>query len=103
MEIKMTKIETAFGPCYFREMVWKQSKRTDEKICPFCLGPIQTGDKVFLVITNYVLFPNVICHIKCAKKVDEEIVKRLMDSYGEAKEAFKKATECWFAHLKDEI
>lgn len=61
----------------------------DAKICPLCLKKICKGDSIYLIMNNYILFPNLFVHKACVSS-KEECIKQLVSSYEEAKKAFKK-------------
>jgi hypothetical protein len=81
-------------PCWFSKMTWVLGD-VSRKPCPLCEENIKDGDVVHLIINNYILFPNTVCHDECVEKPNEKLVRILMEDYEKAKAAVESAKN-WF-------
>jgi len=50
--------------CHFRGVVW-MGRHAPKKTCPLCNKGVQAESRVYLVINNGVLFPNIVAHAGC--------------------------------------
>lgn len=79
----------------------KRNMNYDDKMCPLCGKKISKGLSVYLIVNNYVLFPNVFVHSKCVPsekeyiKPKEECVKQLTSSYTKFRN-FLKRNKFWY-------
>jgi hypothetical protein len=84
-----------------REIIYK--RRNYESICPLCKKKIEDGDRVYMLINNYKLFPNTIIHWRCVLTKGtifededwESTIKKLMNDYNKAMK-LKEEIRCWF-------
>lgn len=64
--------------------------------CPICNNNLEDGG-LYLIINNYVLFPNVFIHKDCIDKPDETVVEYLKLSYEKAKKHYDSIVNtAWF-------
>lgn len=77
---------------WFHERIY--NPKYDKSICPLCFKKLQNKDKVFLIINNYILFPNVFVHRSCVGS-KSGCIKSLTTSYRKAKRIIKKYN-FWF-------
>lgn len=95
--IKQQKVNFDGNLCWFRKIIWKTHFNLSCKVCPLCEERIRDGSEVFLVINNYILFPNIVIHSNCIDgDPDEEVVRKLKKSFEAAKAAYKTATAAWY-------
>lgn len=67
----------------------------DNKTCPLCCKKISKGLSVYLIMNNYILFPNVFVHSRCVSLEKEDCIKQLVSSYTEFKDFLKK-NKFWY-------
>lgn len=87
---------------HIRKMIF-QIRSSDVCICPLCRKIIQPKDKIYLLINNYKLFPNIIIHDECVLDNEnilpildwENTIKKLKEDYKQA-EQVRKHNICWF-------
>ena len=72
---------------FFHNRVYK--KGYNRGVCPLCSKKIHKGDKVYLIINNYTLFPNTFVHRTCVSS-KKDCVKQLKSSYDKYKKFVKK-------------
>ena len=65
------------------------NSKHNQDICPLCFKKIQNKDEVYLIINNYILFPNIFVHRACVGS-KEECVRQLKSSYDKYKKFIKK-------------
>ena len=93
-------------PCWWQKMKPVNLNRygIEKRYCPLCNKELYTTDGCILVINNYILFPNVSCHISCAPNgLDKEMITVIWELYKDSKIALKRAIEDgkpWFHHIK---
>ena len=66
----------------------------NRNICPLCLKKIHEGDKIYLIVNNHILFPNIFVHKTCVGS-KRECVRSLIASYKIAEKVIKKY-RFWF-------
>ena len=72
---------------FFHNRIYK--KGYNREICPLCSKKIHEGDEVYLIINNYILFPNIFVHKSCISS-KKDCVKQLKSSYDKYKKFVKK-------------
>ena len=69
-------------------------KRKD--FCPICSNLIKNKDKVYLVINNFQLFPNILIHKCCCDEEHLEGVVMILESLYKTAEKYKKEYGMWW-------
>jgi hypothetical protein len=82
-----------------REMTLLPIKYKRECICPLCRRLIEVGDKIYSIINNYILFPNLLVHKDCIMNWETDF-KFLKNDWERAK-IEREYYKCWFK--EDEI
>ncbi len=88
-----------------RKMTYKKVGNEDNRICPLCRKKIEDKDKIYLLINNYKLFPNIIIHDKCVLDKGtifgdldwKNTIKKLKEDYERAEQS-RNYNVCWFAY-----
>lgn len=92
-------------PCWWTR--WENIKYPMERICPICNKEINKFVGRIHIINNYILFPNISCHLDCfSEDKAEETIVRIKDNYEQSKAALEKALAdgaAWFSHIKEKI
>lgn len=96
-------------PCWWRRLEAISNSRIMEKypverFCPVCGEEIDQLDGRVIIINNYVMFPNISCHLACFSddKAKETIIW-IRDNYEKCKAALEEALDegkPWFSHVK---
>ncbi|MGW8177521.1 MAG: hypothetical protein ACWGQW_01825 [bacterium] len=75
-----------------------------ERTCPVCGEEIDTLEGRVLIINNYVMFPNVSCHLDCfPMDKAEETIRQIKEHYEKSKAALEQALDegkAWFSHIE---
>lgn len=78
---------------YNKTKVWFNKRvynsKYNKNICPLCLKKIYEGNEVYLIINNYILFPNIFVHKPCVSS-KKDCVRQLKSSYDKYKKFIKK-------------
>lgn len=83
---------------FFSETQYVNVDKTWEEQCALCRKKLGKGDKLYLIMNDYILFPNLYVHRACAPS-KEECVEQLVKSYkefGKEFEDIKKKYKFWF-------
>ena len=82
----------------FRNTQYVNVDKNWKEQCALCRKKLGKGDKLYLIMTGYILFPNLYVHRPCAPS-KEKCVKQLVKSYKEFENEFelvKKKHRFWF-------
>lgn len=87
------KIRRGKDLCWYRDIVYAKEwiKDRPNRVCPLCNKEFVVGDSVYMVLTNFSIFPNTVIHQSC---VDTDLLittHALMKSY----DKFKKRCRGW--------
>lgn len=101
----MNKVMIGDVPCGWREIKPAKLNNFCEKTyCPVCNEEIDELESRIILINNYLLFPNIFCHLKCfSKDKAEEIILCVKKNYEQSKAILEKALydgKPWFSYIK---
>lgn len=72
-------------------------RRLDIKNCPICNNEINFNDKIYLIINNFELFPNVLVHIKCVDDdCNKDVLIRELRSHWLRGQKYKEEYGMWW-------
>lgn len=74
------------------------------RTCPMCGKEIDQYEGRVIIINNYIMFPNIACHLECfPEDKAEETIRWIKENYETCKAALEKALsegKPWFSHIK---
>ena len=73
---------------HFRYLKYRNLDKESTDMCPLCRKKIVTGDELWLIMNNYVLFPNMFVHKNCVG-TKRSCVNKLIKEHV----AFRKAVD----------
>jgi hypothetical protein len=85
---------------WIQELIYKDTgSQYNKQICPLCKEEFKDGEKIYLLINNYELFPNILIHSKCVTTTEtlfedpdwKSTVKKVKEDYLQAKKY-----KCWY-------
>lgn len=78
--------------CWFIDTVFPQDWTNDRSkpICPICNEEFETADKMYMVISNNILFPDCFIHKSCSAHTFEDTGNNIIRLYNEYKEWVNK-------------
>jgi len=75
-----------------------------KRICPVCNEEINNLEGRILLINNYIMFPNISCHLDCfPEDKAEETIVRIKNNYEQSKAALEKVLsegKAWFSDIE---
>ena len=103
VEIMRRVVEVNGIKTSIRSMIWTRTK--SDQICPLCRKKIKAKDKIYLLINNYKLFPNIIIHDECILDTGtifgdldwKNTIKKLKEDYEQAARS-RNHNMCWFGN-----
>lgn len=94
----LEKVEVDGVQCHMRvfgsEFIQARKRLGHSDICPLCRRQFGPEDEIYLILNNFKLFPNAMCHTGCVDGPGKEEAIRLLDAaYSDAKRAMAEAKE----------
>ena len=81
---------------FFRKLKYSGKYKRDD-VCLLCNKQIVKGDDIYLLINNYVLFPNIFVHVDCVTDKKDCVIK-IAENYKEYKD-FEKKYDYWIRRI----
>lgn len=78
-------------PCWFNERVYSEGwqKSNPDRVCPICNKLLKIDEPMYMVINNYVLFPNTLIHKSCVESNLEDVTRIMTAQFKLFEEAIK--------------